>query len=105
MTLPPPGRSRFAMTAARDDGRRHGKGPGFPNRVKKSGFIYDELVLHPQTGPHSPETPYRLEAVAKRIAATGLKRSLAHFTPVTDRHVITQAILAGHSQTHYDSVA
>jgi acetoin utilization deacetylase AcuC-like enzyme len=73
--------------------------------VKKSGLVYDDVFLKHYTGPRSPETPHRLETVAKRITATGLKQMVANIPPVTDREAIAEAILAVHSRTHYDSVA
>jgi len=72
--------------------------------VKRIGFVYDDIFLKHKLGPEHPESPQRLAAVMRRLAATGLKRDLANIPPLSDRALIERAILAVHSRTHYDSV-
>jgi acetoin utilization deacetylase AcuC-like enzyme len=72
--------------------------------VKKSGFVYDDVFLKHMLGPDHPESPERLTAVTRRLAATGLKRELVNLPPISDRGLIERAILAVHSRIHYDSV-
>lgn len=73
-------------------------------KVNRIGFIYDDIFLKHILGPHHPESPERLSAVLRRLAATGLKRELAIIPPLSDRRDIEEAILAVHSRSHYDSV-
>jgi acetoin utilization deacetylase AcuC-like enzyme len=72
--------------------------------VKKSALVYDDIFLRHRLAPDSPETPLRLETIMKRLAATGLKRDLIRLSPVHDRTLIEEAILAVHSRAHFDSV-
>ncbi|MBN1524425.1 MAG: histone deacetylase [Spirochaetales bacterium] len=72
--------------------------------VKKTGYIYSDVFLSHKLHPRLPETPHRLEAIKKRIAATELNKKLHHIKISKRTQTVKNAILMIHSATHYNSV-
>ncbi|MBI3449423.1 MAG: histone deacetylase [Acidobacteria bacterium] len=61
--------------------------------MRSVGYVSDPRYLEHLTGPRHPERPQRLEAIASRVAASGLAKDL---TPLTAEPAPTEAIAAVH---------
>lgn len=70
----------------------------------KTAFVYDDIFLKHKLGESHVESPARLEAILKRINATGIADKLLRLSPVSDMEVLKKAILSIHTKIHFDSI-
>lgn len=50
--------------------------------MTKTGFVYDDIYLEHDTGPHHPETSQRLTAILEALESSGLLDQLLRIEPV-----------------------
>ncbi|MEO7425958.1 MAG: histone deacetylase [Fibrobacteria bacterium] len=70
--------------------------------MRPSGLVCDERFLDHLLDPGHPESPARLQAILRKLDATGLRASLTAIQPAENPF---PALAAVHSQRHIDGVA
>ncbi len=69
-----------------------------------TGLVFDDMYLNHSLGPDHPESPKRLSAIRKILDNNSIGKELVRISPVSDRDLITRALLRIHSGSHINSV-
>jgi acetoin utilization deacetylase AcuC-like enzyme len=72
--------------------------------MNRTGLVFEAKYKEHILSPLHPESPIRLEEIARELEQSGLLEHLIRISPLDNNEIITKAILDIHSNEHFSSV-